>query len=147
MALYTVHMRARQLTGTTVQTLVQVTSPSGGFCYVVGWGISFEGVTAANEPVLVDLLRQTTAGTASSFTPVELNEGARAASSTAQNTFTAEPTAGDILHPEYVDPEGAFSVIYEERLRPVFSNGGRVGLRGLANDTVNATAWLTFEEL
>lgn len=147
MALYTVHMRARSLTGTTVQTLVQVTSPSGGYCSVVGWGISFEGVTAANEPVLVDLLRQTTAGTAAAFTPLPLNLNGRAAASTAQNTFTVEPTASSILHPEYVDPEGGFSVLYEERLRPVFNNGAAIGLRALANDTVNATAWLQFEEL
>ena len=147
MALYMVHSRAQALAASTVETLVQVTAPAGGYCSVVAWGISFEGVTAANEPVLVDLLRQTTAGTGAAFTPLEWNELGRAASSTALNGFSAEPTAGDILHPNYIDPEGGFEAWYEERLRPVFSSSGRVGLRANANDVVNCTAWLLFEEL
>ena len=147
MALYIVHSRAQALAATTVETLIQIVSASGSTCEVAGWGISFEGVTAANEPVLVDLLRQSTAGTPGATpTPVEWREGALAAGATAGTGFSAEPTAGDILHTEYIDPEGGYNVFYPPGERPVFVNGGRLGLRALANDNVNCTAWVLFDE-
>jgi len=151
MGLYVVHSRNENLGAATVETLLQVVAPSTSRLRVVAWGISLGGVTAAEVPGDIELLRQTTAGTAAAFTPILLDPADPASSSTAQNTFTAEPTAGDILHPIQLTPNGGlFECEYAPDRRPIVAASGRVGIRAnfAAAQTSGggASAWLIFEE-
>src|SRR5437899_13084189 len=93
--------------GTSAQTLVQVVPGSNGTATVIAYRFSFNGVTTTDVPVLCEILRQTTAGTSSALTLVALKESnSKAAVATALQTFTAEPTAGNILYSDYVTPIG-----------------------------------------
>src|SRR5687768_7050449 len=113
MGFYVVSAQNETLGAATVETLLQVVAPAATKLRVVAWGISLAGVTASEVPGDVELLRQTTAGTASAYTPKKLDESDPACAATAQVTFTAEPTAGDILHPIQLTPNGGlFEVEY-----------------------------------
>lgn len=145
---YIVHSRNQGLVAATVETLIQVAAPATRRLQVVRWGISFDGISAADAPVDVDLLRQTTAGTAGAFTPLKLDEADPAALSSAQNAFTAEPTAGDILEAHQLTPLGGLLVVeYDILTRPMVAASGRVGLRANApTAATNCTAFVVFQE-
>lgn len=146
MGLYVVHSRNEALAAATVETLLQVVAGATKRVQVRAWGISFDGVTAANVPGDIELLRQTTAGTASAFTPVKWDEAEPAAIATAQNLFTVEPTAGDMLHPIQLTPNGGlFEVDYGDD-GPWVAASGRIGIRANFAAIVNVSAWLRFKE-
>ena len=135
------------LTAATVKTCVQYVAPSTGEVRIRAWGFSLDGVTAANVPGDVELLRQTTAGTASALTPVDWEHGARTALGTAQKTFTVEPTAGNVLHPGQVTPNGGLYECWYGDEGPKVPASGRIGIRGTFANNVNATVWMLVEEL
>lgn len=146
MGLYVVHSRNEALAAATVETLLQVVAGASKRVQVRAWGISFDGVTASNVPGDIELLRQTTAGTASAFTPAKWDEAEPASIATAQNLFTVEPTAGDMLHPIQLTPNGGlFEVDYGDD-GPWVAASGRVGIRANFAAIVNVTAWLRFKE-
>lgn len=145
---YYIRETAQALVAATVETLVQVTAPSTRRLQVVRWGISFNGITATDVPVQVDLLRLTTAGTASAFTPLKIDEADPAALASSQRAFTAEPTAGDVLESHFVTPVGGLIVIeYAFENRPVVAASGRIGIRANAPTSgVSADCWLVWQE-
>jgi hypothetical protein len=81
---------------------------------IVQFKIDFDGVTAAAEPVLVDLCRSTqaTAGTSTAVTP-RRKHGPSAATvfGTAAKNYTAEPTVLTLIEDYAVDPYKGLFVI------------------------------------
>lgn len=151
MGLYLVYERNRALTASTAKTLCQVVAGSTKKLYIVEIGVSFDGVTAADQPVDVDLLRQTTAGTMSSFgAPILLDPSDPAALFTAQVNATAEPTSGDIIHPVQVTPNGGLWVReWAPGYEPVVAVSGRMGLRvtpGASATSINGTGYIVVRE-
>lgn len=134
------------LTAATAKTIVQLVAPANHRVKLLGWGVSFDGTSATAEPVQVRLLRQTTAGTMSSLTPVQTRPVAETIQSTAQHTATAEPTAGDVLDVQEVHPQTG----YEKQCVPgqefVLAGGGRIGIECTAPAGVNVRGKLFFEE-
>jgi hypothetical protein len=98
----------------------------------------------------VELVRQTTAGTASALTLVKHDEASVAALGSAQQTFTIEPTAGDILASVYLSPAGGiYSYQFPLGDEPVIASSGRLGIRVttvVGSGTPNVAAWLKFSE-
>lgn len=151
MDIYTINSTATSLTAATVNTLLQAAAPSGDRLRVHSFSISFNSVTSTDAPVVVDLLRQTTAGTGTSVTPVPLDGVAPAAASTCLRSHSAEPTAGDILWSGYVTPVGGLFVFnFAPGEEPVVDASGgyqpRIGLRATSPASVSAIATLTFSE-
>lgn len=149
MGLYVVHSRNENLAAATAETLLAVTAT--GRIRVVAWGVSLAGVTASEVPGDVELFRPTSAGTGSAFTPVLLDPADAAATSTAKNTFTVEPSYGDIIHPIQLTPNGGlFEVEYAPDRRPVVANAGIIGIKATfaaaQSSGGGASAWLIFEE-
>lgn len=134
--------------GTSVKTIIQGVAASNHRVLLKGWSIKFDGVTASAVPVLVELLRQSTAGTMSSLTPVKLNDSDdETLQTTFQHTATVEPTAGDILESHYIHPQGgSFDVYYPAGSEPPIKGGGRIGIRVTAAVTVNVSATMSCEE-
>lgn len=149
MPLYIARIDPEAVATAATETLVQIVTGSTRAVRVKEWGVSFDGTSASATPILVDLLRQTTAGTSSSLTIVQSDPTAPAPISTALQDFSAEPTAGDVLWSEYITPAGGFDRVQlplgEEIVVDVSS---RIGLRVVvpSGSNCNATAYIKFEE-
>lgn len=150
MPLYVARTAAVSVAASKTLTLVQIATGATRRAKIKEWGISFDGVDATKIPAQVDLLRQTTAGTASALTLVKVNPNSPAAIATAQQTFTAEPTAGDVIWSEFITPAGGFDRVQlplgEENEMDV---SGWLGLRiiTLATwTTCNVLPYIRFEE-
>src|SRR5438067_1781420 len=93
-------------TGTALKTILQVVAASNHGVLIDEWSISFTGISNTATPILVQVMRQTTAGTMSSLTPVkDPDDTDETLQTTAQHTATAEPTASDVLFREEVHPQ------------------------------------------
>jgi hypothetical protein len=147
MPLYTVTVDAQALTAATVKTMWQVVAPASRTIRIVEWGVSFDGVAAASEPVKVEIVRQGSAGTSSAGTINKVDETSVAATATSLVSFTGEPTLGSVLFQNRVTPNGGLLVMqYPFGREIVVGTSNRLGLRITADDAVNATSYVVFEE-
>jgi len=139
--------RSAIASGTAAKTIGQLIAAANHRVMLKGWGVSLAGIVATEAPVLVELVRQTTAGTTTALTPVKIDEtDDETLQTTARHTATAEPTTGDIIESHEVHPQGgSFDVIYSHPGKTIMG-GGRLGIRVTAGVTVNCTFWMDFEE-
>ena len=150
MAQHIARVSAVAAASAAAMTVLQVVAGSTVRPLVKAWEVSFDGADSTMTPVLVELIRQTTAGTSSALTLVKHDEASEPAISTALRTFTAEPTAGDILASVYLSPAGGiYSYQFPLGDEPVVAASGRIGLRGTTvagSGTPNVAAWMKFLE-
>lgn len=134
------------LAAATAKTILQLVAPTNQRLAVRGVSVSFDGVSSTAEPVQVDILRQTTAGTMSAATPVREDVGSETLQATAQKTATVEPTAGDILRRYEVHPQAGaeFRFGYDEEI--LLAGGTRLGVRVTAPAIVNVVGHISYEE-
>lgn len=144
---YGIARKEGMATGTSAKTLLQVVAAPNHAIKINEVSIGFHGTSNTAEPVKVELLRQTTAGTMSALTPVNADDSvADTLDTTAQHTATSEPTAGDILRTWAVHPQTGL-VVQAHDLAPIIVGAGdRLGLRVTAAADVNADAYISFEE-
>lgn len=136
------------LAAATTETLLQLRGATTVKARVVEWGVSFDGVSATAEPVRIRLLRQTTDGTGTGASEVLWDPDAPTAAVTAFHSFTAEPTAGDVLAEYDVHPQTGIVIQYPLGREPVIDNAAtsRIGIDATAAATVNASAYIVWEE-
>lgn len=134
------------LTAATAKTVMQIVAPTNQRLRLKRWGVFFDGVSAADAPVQVRLLRQTTAGTMTSLTPVKQVAGSETVQTTAQHTATVEPTASDVIDAAEVHPQSGYEVIIPFDMPIEVPGGGRLGIECTAPDAVNVRAKMVFEE-
>jgi hypothetical protein len=133
------------LTAATAKTVIQIVSAANHPVKLLRWGVFFDGTSATAEPVQVRLLRQTTAGTMSSLTPVELTNHGVTVQTSAQHTATAEPTAGNVLDIAEVHPQTGYEVnLLGQEI--ILGSSARVGIECTAPAGVNVRAKIVFEE-
>lgn len=132
----------------TKKTVVMIIMPTNQRGKLIGWGVSFDGVTAAAEPVTCELFRPTSAGTGTSLTPAKFDDDqAEAIQSTAKHTCTVEPTYGDIIESKLVHPQGGrYDRYFPEDIRPHMKGASRMGIACTAPAAVNVCAYLIYEE-
>lgn len=134
-------------TGTSAKTLLQVVAASNHRITVNEWSISFKGTSNTASPILVEVLRQTTAGTMSALTPVKADSADdETLQTTAQHTATSEPTASDVLDRVLVHPQQGYTWVATPGKELVVPGGGRLGVRVTAAADVNAVATIKGEE-
>lgn len=135
-------------TGTSAKTILQIVAPTNQRLLVRRATISFKGTVNSNAPVKVDILRQTTAGTSSAATVVKKNDADdETLQTTARETFTVEPTAGDVLTTSFIHPQGgALDIMFPDKLPIPVKGGGRLGLRVTADNDVQCVASFEGEE-
>jgi hypothetical protein len=151
MAIYTARVSGAATASNAARTMVQVVAGSTKRVKVKEFSCSFDGADSTKTPVLVELLRETTAGTSSALTIVENEEALESPIATALQTFTAtDPTAGDILFSAYVTPAGGLlGWQYPLGDEPVVAPSGRIAVRVTtvtASGTPNCAAFIRFEE-
>ncbi|MGV1048219.1 MAG: hypothetical protein ACOYD4_06820 [Solirubrobacterales bacterium] len=134
------------LSAATVKTVMQVIAPTNQRLKLTEWSVSFDGISPTAEPVQVELLRQTTAGTVTGLTPVKRSAGSETLQATASHTATAEPTAGDVLEAIEVHPQGGYAKVFPLGREIEVPGGTRIGIRCTAPATVNVRAVMAWEE-
>ncbi len=139
-----------QLTINTTETLLQILAGSSNPISIRGIRFTTKGTDALGEPILLQLLRQTTAGTASSATIAKTNGTTATIQATAQKTFTAEPTASDIVRMWEVHPAGGGVDLWIPPGVIEVNGAARIALRVIvpnaSSSAVKATAGLDFSE-
>ena len=138
------------LAAATRETLLQVRGATSTKARIVRWGVSFDGVTASDAPVLVDLERQTTDGTGVGATEAALDPDDPTAACTAFHTFSGtQPTAGDKLEQHEVHPQGGLLMVeYPPGREPIIDSAtsSRIAVVATAPAIVNAVAFIHWEE-
>jgi hypothetical protein len=135
------------LVAATAKTILQLVAPANQRLLLVGLGISFDGTTSTDEPVTVELVKQSDAGTSSAATPVRDGDpGSETIQTTARKNATAEPTSTDVLRRYQIHPQGGgHERVFDADAIPI-PGGTRLGLRCTAPQAVNATAFMVSEE-
>ena len=135
-------------TGTSLKTLAQVVAATNTRAKVREWSISFDGTSNTATPILVEVVRQTSAGTMSSLTLRKQNTSdSETLQTTGLHTATAEPTdGGDVPFAELVHPQTGYTWQSPFGGEWIVPGGGRLGLRVTAAAGVNARVRLIGEE-
>lgn len=135
------------LAAATAKTVLKIVAPANHRVAILGWGVSFDGISPTAEPVVVRLLRQTTAGTFTSLTPVKADGSlGETVQTTAGHTATVEPTAGNILKRVNVHPQSGYEEVVPLGQEFVLAGGEQVGIECTAPAAVNVIPYIKFEE-
>lgn len=140
---------SEEVSAAATETILQVIAATNHQVKILGWGGSFAGTTVTAEPIELQLIRQTTAGTASALTLVKWSDSdGDTIDASALHDFTAEPTAGDILSSVLVHPQTGYEIWYPEGREPIIGAGDRIGIRVITPSGVSpdATAPMVCEE-
>jgi hypothetical protein len=134
-------------TGTSAKTILQAVAASNHAALIDEVSVSFQGTSNTAAPILVEVLRQTTAGTMSSLTGVkDPDDWDETLQTTFQHTATAEPTAGDVLMREYVHPQTGYTWQAPFGRQIKIGGGDRLGVRVTAGADVNCVVRVAGEE-
>lgn len=139
------------LSAATAKSVLSVIAPASGAIRLTELSLSFDGVTATNEPVLVELCKSTeaTAGTSTSQTPVQVGgtPSGKTARSSGKRNFTAEPTTLTVIKEWLIHPQTGFtkqSPLGREEEQDTTADA--YVLRVTAPQAVNCRGYIEFEE-
>jgi hypothetical protein len=141
------HTGGAVATGTSAKTILQILAASNHAVWVNEIHISFQGTSNTASPILVEVLRQTTAGTMSSGSIFkDPDDSAETLQTSCTKNASAEPTASDILYQWYVHPQTGFSwqAAFGQSIK--VGGGDRLGVRVTAAADVNSVVALLGEE-
>lgn len=134
-------------TGTSAKTLLQVIAATNHKVLIDELSVSFNGTSNTAAPILVQVIRQTSAGTMTSLTGVkDPDDFDETLQTTFQHTASAEPTSGDVLFEEYVHPQTGYTWQAGFGRAIQVGGGDRVGVVVTAGASVSATARVAGEE-
>ena len=128
------------------KTILQVQAPANIRVKVLGWGIYFDGTAITADPVEITLLRQSSAGTMTPMTAIQINSVPETVQSLANYNATVEPSVGDIVDLVQVHPQSGFEVKYPKGEEVIIPAGERLAIRTLAGAEVNCSAKIICEE-
>lgn len=138
------------LSAATAKTILNVINAANGLIRITELGVSFDGVTADAEPVLVELCSSTqaTAGTAgSSPAPVQVGGPTRTVQASGAEDYSAEPTVLTAIRKWLVHPQTGIVFQFPLGREPEqVVTGDGLCIRCTAPAIVNAQAYLEFEE-
>ncbi len=138
---------AEVATGTSKKTILQIVAAANHRVLVKEISISFKGITNTAAPIIVQVLRQTDAGTMSALTMQKVDENAgETLQTTAQHTATAEPTGSSEVMGEEVHPQGGYTWQAPFGGEIVIKGGNRIGIAVTAGADVNCKARVILEE-
>lgn len=147
MSNYQIFVQDQALSSAAVQTLWQIRTGTTRRVFLREFSISFSGVSATEVPVKCEILRQTSSGTGSSFTPIRWDTSDPAAITTAATSFSGEPSASEILLPFRLTPNAGMLVMqYAPDVRIAVPVSSFLGLRCTAGAAVSVTSYAVFEE-
>lgn len=142
---YTASADGVALSAGVAKTVVNIATPSTIRARVTGVQVSFDGVTAGNVPALVELMRQTSAGTVTAVTPVPSDSAAPASLATAGKNASAEPTGTTVIKSFKLSPNGGTAFVPLQGTDMItVPVSGFFGIRVTAANVVNVNAEINF---
>jgi hypothetical protein len=129
--------------------VLYVKAPADRRVKVTGFSVSFQGKAASDDPALIEVSNFTTDGTMTSVTPVARDADAPAASVTAAEPDSAEPTQGtDIYDRFYLTPNGGTLIRdFTPEDYIIADAGERVGiLVNTPTSAIDTVVQINFEE-
>ena len=130
----------------TAKTVLSVIAPAQFGVDLVGYRLGFDGVTAANTPVVIEIVSFTTDGTGTAGTVAQSYGRAITAGFTTKYNYTVEPTTVTLIDTFRLTPNGGAIVYdYPRDRTPDCAVSNLIGLRLTAAQIVNVTATLLFE--
>ena len=135
------------LAAATAKTVVSVFGTSGTTLALKRARVSFNSVTSTDVPALVEIGITTTAGTVSSFTPVQIVGSTMNAASAGGYNASAEPTYNRIFDSTYIPVNnGLMEWWYPLGEEPQCDPSQGLGLRITSPSAVSCLASLIFSE-
>jgi len=143
---YTAEVGAPVSTGVALKTILSVIAPAQFGVDLVGFRLGFDGVTAANTPVVVEIAVFTTDGTGTAGTVNQAYGRAITAGFTSKYNYTIEPTGLTAVDRYSLTPNGGAIVYdYPRDRTPDCAVSNLIALRTTAAQAVNVNATLIFE--
>jgi hypothetical protein len=145
------------LTAATAKTVLLIVAAATNQPSIAELSVSFDGVTAANVPALVELITGTAAGAGTPRAALAAGKQIRGwpgqtSQTTGADTYSAEPTAELVNKKWYVSPNGGLLVIQNPLGREqtgivtAATDAKTWGLRVTAPNAVNCHAYMEIEE-
>jgi len=137
------------LSAAVAKTVLQILAPTNQRVRILAFGIFFDGSVPNAEPVVVKLVRQTTAGSGMA-TVTMVKTGPVAGSETLQtqgfHTATSEPTTTDILDIFEIHPQAGVEKLFPLGREIVIAGGTRLGLVVTSPSALNCIPKIFGEE-
>lgn len=134
-------------TTTSAKTLMQIVAASNHKSLIDEISISFQGTSNTAAPILIELIRQSDAGTMTSLTLLkDPDDWDETIQTTANKDASAEPTGTTVIKSLYVHPQTGWDWQAPFGKAIAVGGGDRVGLRVTAGASVNATVSMSGEE-
>jgi hypothetical protein len=128
------------------KTVLSVIAPAQFGVDLVGYRIGFDGVTAANTPVVIEIVSFTTDGTGTAGTVAQSYGRAITAGFTTKYNYTVEPTTVTLIDTFRLTPNGGAIVYdYPRDRTPDCAVSNLIAIRLTAAQIVNVTATALFE--
>lgn len=135
------------LVAATAKTVLHLLAATNQAVKVLGFSVFFDGVSGIAEPVVVELIRQSTAGTMSSLTPEKIDSArAETIQTTCTHSASAEPATTTALRRVEVHPQSGYEVLFPFGQEIIVPGAGRLGIRCTAPAAVNVVAAFRCEE-
>jgi hypothetical protein len=140
------------LAASTTKTLLQLVTATNHPIVIVGYGISFNSVAAADPAVAVRPQIQTTAGTSSDYSAsIRRRDRLQAGTLdvTVRNAFTVEPSKTDDYPTVFIPAQSGYEVWWPEEGWITLAAGERLGLEmisGALDVSIQAAGYLAFDE-
>ena len=142
------NVSAQALSANVAKTALQVASTSTDRVALMQLSMAFDGILNTAVPVLLQIMRQTSAGSQAGGSTATIQKKDNGISTPIQTTvldgMTAEPTAGAVLWSTFVHPQGG--VIYPPMPEIVMAESSRVGVVLTAPANVDVLVSLEGEE-
>jgi hypothetical protein len=130
----------------TAKTVLSVIAPAQFGVDLVGYRLGFDGVTAANTPVVIEVVSFTTDGTGTAGTVAQAYGRAITAGFTTKYNYTVEPTTVTLIDTFRLTPNGGAIVYdYPRDRTPDCAVSNLIALRLTAAQIVNVTGTMIFE--
>lgn len=138
------------LTAATAKTVLSVIGVANQIIRITEFGLSFDGTSATNEPVTVELCQMTeaTSGTNTDQTPVQIYGETRTVQADSKKNYTAEPTVLTPVKVWLVHPQTGIEMQFPLGREPMYTEGTTFGmcLRVTSPATVNCRGYIHWEE-
>lgn len=137
---------AVSLAAATAKTVMQVTAPANQRLRVRKISFAFDTLPAGSVAVLVRLLFQSTAGTATAITAAKVSAGAETIQGTANYNATVEPTLSSVLDTFSIRPQLGVDISIPMDSTIEIPGGGRLGIECTCSAIASFRSKVQWEE-